>query len=284
VHRIVAASLLVMAALFVGCSSQEGAAPAAGDKPGSAGLPGLDPASRLDLDNGRVSVFSPKGWRRASRSYDYLVRYQSTPQLPYPAVVVLAADPPEGFAEVTADNHAAFVEAIAAGLTEGDGKGVVRKPARAKVGTHHAVSWAAGGEAKLDGTPKKIERDCTAVVVAGRLYTVEAWAPRGKLSDAGRAAARAVAAALAVPSLEPVETLEPLVPPTTEPTPEPIDPAKEPSKDPKKDPAAPADDAATPDTPKPDAAEPEAPKADAPAAATPATATPAADPAPAAAE
>jgi hypothetical protein len=283
-HRIVAAHLLVLAALLVGCSSQEGAAPAAGDKPGSAGLPGLDPASRLDLDNGRVSVFSPQGWRRASRSYDYLVRYQSTPQLPYPAVVVLAADPPEGFAEVTADNHAAFVEAIAAGLTEGDGKGVVRKPARAKVGTHHAVSWAAGGEAKLDGTPKKIERDCTAVVVAGRLYTVEAWAPRGKLSDAGRAAARAVAAALAVPSLEPVETLQPLVPPTTEPTPEPTDPTKEPSKEPKKEPAAPADDAAKPDMPKPDAAEPEAPKADAAAAATPATATPAADPAPAAAE
>ena len=281
-HRIVAAHLLVLAALLVGCSGQEGAAPAAGDKPGSAGLPGLDPASRLDLDNGRVSVFSPNGWRRASRSYDYLVRYQSTPQLPYPAVVVLAADPPEGFAEVTADNHAAFVEAISARLAEGDGKSVVRKPARAKVGTHHAVSWAAGGEAKLDGTPKKIERDCTAVVVAGRLYTVEAWAPRGKLSDAGRAAARAVAAALAVPSLEPVETLEPLVPPTTEPTPEPTDPSK-PGTEPAKEPAAPADDAAKPDAPKPDAAEPEAPKADADAA-SPATATPAADPAPAAAE
>ena len=281
-HRIVAAHLLVLAALLAGCSSQEGAAPVAGDKPAAAELPGLDPASRLDLDNGRVSVFSPQGWRRAPRSYDYLVRYQSTPQLPYPAVVVLAADPPEGFAEVTADNHAAFVEAVAAQV--GDGTGVVRKPARAKVGAHHAVNWAAGGEAKLDGTPKKIERDCTAVVVAGRLYTVEAWAPRGKLSDAGRAAARAVAAALAVPSLEPVETLEPLVPPTTEPTPEPTDPAPEPSTEPNKDPAAPADDAAKPDMPKPDAAEPDAPKADAPAAATPAPATPAAEPAPAAAE
>jgi len=273
-HRIVAAHLLILAALLVGCSGQDGAAPTAGDKPGSAGLPGLDPASRLDLDNGRVSVFSPQGWRRASRSYDYLVRYQSTPQLPYPAVVVLAADPPEGFAEVTADNHAAFVEAIGARLAEGEGKGLVRKPARAKVGPHHAVSWAAGGEAKLDGTPKKIERDCTAVVVAGRLYTVEAWAPRGKLSDAGRAAARAVAAALAVPSLEPVETLEPLVPPTPEPT----DPAKEPGEKPTTEPAAPADDAPKPAMPKPDA-----PKADADAA-TPATTTPAADPAPAAAE
>lgn len=266
-HRIVVSQLIVMAALLAGCSGKdnESVGPVAAGKPGSAALPGLDPASRLDLDNGRVSVFSPQGWRRAPRSYDYLVRYQSTPQLPYPAVVVIAADPPEGFAEVTADNHAAFVEAVAAQLGEGDGKGMLRKAARAKVGPHHAVTWSSAGDAKLDGTPKKIERDCTAIVVDGRLYTVEAWGLRGKLSDAGRAAARAVAAALAVPSLEPAETLEPLVPPT-EPAPEPTAPAKEP--------AAPADDAAKPDmpeadTPEPEAAKPdaaEAPKPDAPAA------------------
>lgn len=269
-HRIVVANLLVMAALLAGCSQKDsGGGPAVAAKPGSPALPGLDPASRLDLDNGRVSVFSPQGWRRAPRSYDYLVRYQSTPQLPYPAVVVIAGDPPEGFAEVTADNHAAFVEAVTAQLGEGDGKGILRKAARAKVGPHHAVSWAAGGEAKLDGTPKKIERDCTAVVVDGRLYTVEAWGPRGKLSDAGRAAARAVAAALAVPSLEPAEPLEPLVPPT-EPAPGPTEPATEPT--------APADDAAKPDMPKADAPEPAAPKPDAAEAPKPdaATAKPAA--------
>ncbi len=263
-HRIVAAHLLVMAALFIGCSGKESTAPAAVGKPGSAALPGLDPASRLDLDNGRVSVFSPQGWRRAPRSYDYLVRYQSTPQLPYPAVVVLVADPPEGFAEVTGDNHAAFVEAVASQLAEREGKGVLRKPARTKVGPHHAVSWAATGEAKIDGTTKKIERDCTAVVVDGRLYTVEAWAPRGKLADAGRAAARAVAAALAVPSLEPTEPLDPLVPPT-EPAPEPTEPAPEPTG-PATEPTEPADEAAKPEMPKADATEPEAPKPDASAA------------------
>ena len=268
-HRFVAAHLLVLATLLAGCSGSSGpeAGPAAGGKPGSAALPGLDPTSRLDLDNGRVSVFSPQGWRRASRSYDYLVRYESKPQLPYPAVVVLAADPPEGFTEVTGENHAAFVEALTAQVAGPEAKGIIRKPARAKVGSHHAVSWAAAGEAKLDGTPKKIERDCTAVVVDGRLYTVEAWGLRGKLSDAGRAAARAVAAALAVPSLEPAEPLEPLVPPT--------EPAAEP-----KDPAAPAAD--EPEMKKPDAAEPDAPKPD--AAEPPKPDAPAAEPAPAAAE
>lgn len=278
-HRIIVATLLVLAALLSGCSGTDQSTSTAGGKPGAGAVKGLDPASRLDLDSGRVSVFSPQGWRRASRSYDYLVRYQSTPQLPYPAVVVIAADPPEGFAEVTGDNHAAFVDAVAGQL--GEGKGVFRKPARAKVGPHHAVTWAAGGEAKLDGTTKKIERDCTAVVVAGRLYTVEAWAPRGKLTDTGRAAARAVAAGLAVPSLEPAEPLEPLVPPT-EPAPEPTDQPKEP--------AAPDDETAKPEMEKPDAAEPEAtkpaaaaePKAD--AAEAPKPETPAAEPAPAAAE
>ena len=194
----------------VGCSGSREAPPAAAAKsPEVAASVGIDPESRLDLDSGRVSVFSPRGWRRAPRSYDYLVRYQSTPQLPYPAVVVVAADPPEGFAEVTAANHAGFVEAIAAA----GGEGVVRVPEQAQAGDHLAATWSTTGEDNLDGTPKPIERDCTAVVIDGRLYTVEAWAPRGKLTDLGRAAARAVAAALAVPSLEPAGSLLPDEPP-----------------------------------------------------------------------
>jgi hypothetical protein len=211
----VASTLLVTFLALGGCSGKGEPQPATGSSGGgstAAATPGIDPASRLDLDGGRVSVFSPQGWRRAPRSYDYLVRYQSTPQLPYPAVVVLAADPPEGITEVTADNQAAFVEAVAGSLAAADGKAILRQPAKAKVGPHHAATWSAAGEATLDGLTKKIERECTAVVVDGRLYTVEAWAPRGTLSDAGREAARAVAAALAVPSLEPIESLVPAEP------------------------------------------------------------------------
>jgi hypothetical protein len=225
-HRFVALQLLGLAALLAGCSG-EGKDKATGKGKPAAGatqaaaIVDIDPASRLDLDGGRVSVFSPLGWRRASRSYDYLVRYQSTPQLTYPAVVVLAADPPSGFAEVTADNHAAFVEAVTAQL--GEVPGLLRRPARADVGPHHAVTWAAGGEATLDRTAKQIERECIAVVIAGRLYTVEAWAPRGKLNDVGRAAAKAVAAALAVPSLEPAG---PLVPPAETEAHERVEPAE----------------------------------------------------------
>lgn len=175
--------------------------------------PAVEPHSGLDLDGKRVRAFSPTGWRRAPKSYDYLVRYQSSPQLAYPSVIIVASDPPDGFAEVTKDNHDGFVDAVIARLaTEfgGDGKPALRrKPAAATAGTHLAVTWSAPGEAKLDNIPKKIERECTAVVIDGRMYTVEAWAPVGKLDDKAKAAARAVAAALAVPSLDPVEPLAP---------------------------------------------------------------------------
>jgi hypothetical protein len=248
-RRAVAPTSLMMVLALAGCSGNREGKPAADGGSGSAAaaVPGIDPASRLDLDSGRVSVFSPQGWRRAPRSYDYLVRYQSTPQLPYPSVVVVAADPPAGITEVTADNHAAFGEAVAAALEETAGKAVLRKPAKAKAGPHHAATWSVAGEAKLDGVPKKIERECTAVVVDGRLYTVEAWAPRGKLSDVGREAARAVAAAVAVPSLEPIESLVPAEP---EATTEPVTPA-EPAE-----PAASAEQPAVSETPAPGSLEP----------------------------
>jgi len=215
-RRLVDVVLLsVIGLLVAGCSGgqEEPTAPDTGGPSASAtATPGIDPASRLDLDSGRVSVFSPTGWRRAPRSYDYLVRYQATPQVPYPSVVVLAADPPAGITEVTADTQAAFVEGLAALLSDREGERLRRPPAVATAGPHRAARWAASGEATLGGLAKEIERDCISVVIDGRLYTVEAWAPRGGLDGQARAAAEAVAAALAIPSLEPLEGLEPLVP------------------------------------------------------------------------
>lgn len=246
--------MLVMLACLVslgGCSSGDADPKAGGGGEGksAAATPGIDPNSGLDLDSNRVRAFSPAGWRRAPKSYDYLVRYQSTPQLPFPSVVIVAADPPEGFAEVTKANQADFVAAMAARLAGESGgagqPGLLRPPAAVRVGPHHAAGWSAPGEAKLDGLPKKIERECTAVVVDGRLYTVEAWAPRGKLDEKARAAARAVTAALAVPSLDPVESLVPvepapaLEPSTPEPTPDvPADAQAQPAAEPPAEPVA----------------------------------------------
>lgn len=225
--RLLRSLVLVACGLpLTGCGSREAGSPAAGPAGSPAAPAGIDAASGLDLDGNRVRSFSPDRWKRAPKSYDYLVRYQSTPQLPYPSVVVVAADPPEGFAEVTPANHRDFVAAVAARLAEefgGEGgPALIRKPAATTSGPHHAVSWSAPGEAKLDGAPKPIERDCTAVVIDGRMYTVETWGLRGKLDDKARAAGRAVAAALVVPSLDPVESLVP-------PAPKPAEPASEPA-------------------------------------------------------
>ncbi len=189
--------------------------------------PEVDTNSGLNLDGNRVRVFSPAGWRRASRSAEYLVRYQAKPQGAYPSVVVVAADAPDGFTAVTSENQKGFVAAVAAGLAKdfgGEGKPALKRNAvAATVGPHHAVTWSATGEAKLDSIAKKIDRECLAVVVGGRMYTVEAWAPTGKLDGKAKSAARAVAAALAVPSDDPIEPLVPLEP---EPAAPPEPPAK----------------------------------------------------------
>jgi len=189
------------------------ATPAAPAAPAAPAPPAIDETSGLNLDGGRVRAFSPVGWKRASKSRDYLVRYQSSPLLAYPTVFVVAADAPGGFATVTKGNHKGFVAAIASQLAEefgGEGKPkLLRAPAAMTVGKHFAVSWLAQGEATLDATPKTIERECTAVVVNGRMYTVETWAPVGKLDDKAKEAGLAVTAALAIPSLEPAEPLVP---------------------------------------------------------------------------
>lgn len=158
-------------------------------------LPAVDPASSLTVDSGRLLVSSPEGWHRGPRSKEYLVRYSPTTQQNYPFVTVTAADPPDGFDEVTAANHDAFVEAVAADL---DPK--PKKPPQAvKAGRHRAVAYAAAGRASDGGNDQPVDRSYLVLVVNGRLVTVEARAAKGDLDDAARDTARAVAASLAVP-------------------------------------------------------------------------------------
>ena len=132
----------------------------------------------------------------------------------YPAITVTVADPPEGFAEVTAANHDAFVEAVAASLAESftaDGKStLVQPPAAVTVGSHLGVAYAAPGRAKVGTVDEPIERSFLAVVVNGRLVTIEVRAAKGKLDDKGRLAAKAVAAAVSPPQpAEPAATEKP---------------------------------------------------------------------------
>jgi hypothetical protein len=197
---IVLATIVVLTA--GGCSGST--AKPRPSRPAKLTVAELDPDSAITVDGGRVSVRSPLGWRRGARSDDYVVRYTPTAQNSYPAIVVTAEPAPDGFAEVTAEKHDDFVNAIAAGLAEQySARGTSTLLAKAvplTVGPHRGVAWSAPGTAKVDGLKQPIERGCVALVFAGRLYTVEARAPKGKLDDKGRAAARGVAAGIGPPA------------------------------------------------------------------------------------
>jgi hypothetical protein len=67
------------------------------------------------------------------------------------------------------------------------------------LGPHFGATWAAPATIKVDGIKETIDRASYAVVIGGRMYTVEVRAPKGKLDGEGRAAAKAVVAALAPP-------------------------------------------------------------------------------------
>lgn len=201
----------------------------------------IDPDTAMVVDGGKIEVSSPAGWSRAAQSKDYLVKYVPSRRKTFPSIVVLGSDAPEDMAEVDADTQKEFVSVVAkslAGTYSKDGKStLVKKPAPVKLGPHFGVAWSAPATVKVDGVRESIDRMSYALVLGGRMYTVEVRAPKGKLDDEGRAAAKSVAAAIGPPSAEK---------PADEPKPEPTDePKPEPSDEPKPEPAADAAAAAS---------------------------------------
>ncbi len=167
---------------------------------------GVDFDTAIAVDDGKVEVCSPVGWTRGPQSKSHLVKYVPSRKKAYPSIVVMAADAPEGTAEVDAGSQKDFVAAIAASLAgtfSKNGKStLLQKPAASRLGPHFGATWAAPATINVDGMKETIDRTSYAVVIGGRMYTVEVRAPKGKLDSEGRAAARAVAAALAPPGAE----------------------------------------------------------------------------------
>jgi hypothetical protein len=200
-RRIVVCALACVVLLGMGGCGGKPKKSKAGGGTTSEKLPAVDLDTALAVDDGRIAVASPSGWTRLPRSKDYLVKYQPGPKKSYPKILVTAEAAPAGFAEVTADNHQAFAAGIAEGVAQALGKAkTLKKAAAVKVGPHLGVLWGSPGSAKVDGISEPIERWSYAVVIGGRMYTVEARAPKGKVDDAAKAAAKAVAAALAPPT------------------------------------------------------------------------------------
>lgn len=244
-RRFATACLVATAVLgmVAGCAEPAAKKKTKAKKPGAAAaapapeekLPPVDPATAVVVDAGRLAVASPQGWARGPRSKDYLVRYTPTAQKSHPSVTITAADPPAGLTEVTADSHDAFVQAIAAGLAETfsqDGAStLVKKPAAVTLGGHHAVAYAAPGDETAGPRKEPVEKACLALLVNGRLVTVTARGPKGKLADEARLAAKAVAAALAPPRKdEPAASFAPPPPAAGEEPAEAAAPAAEPAE------------------------------------------------------
>jgi hypothetical protein len=170
-------------------------------KSAAADVPAIDPSTAFAVDEGRIAVSSPTGWTRLPRQKDCLVKYQPGPKKSYPKVLVTAAPAPEGLGEITEENHKEFASGIAAGVKQALGDASpLQKPAAVKIGDHLGVAWGIPGTIKTDGMQETIERWSYAVVIGGRMYTVEARAPKGKIDATAKGVAKAMAAALAPPS------------------------------------------------------------------------------------
>ena len=169
-------------------------------------IDGIDFDTAIAVDDGKVEVCSPMGWTRGPQSKSYLVKYVPSRKKTFPSIVVMAADAPEGITEVDGGDQKKFVAAIDASLAgtySKNGKStLLKKPAASRLGPHFGATWAAPATINVDGMKETIDRTSYAVVIGGRMYTVEVRAPKGKLDSEGRAAARAVAAALATPGAE----------------------------------------------------------------------------------
>jgi len=226
-HRVGVSLVVLLVLAAAGCGSTA-TKPTKKAKPEKPIVPAaVDASAAITVDGGRVTVAPPVDWKRQPRSKDYVARYLPGGGNTYPSVTVLGADPPAGITAVDAGNQAEFVKAVADSLaqeyTGAEGKSsLLRKPVAVDLGPHKAVVWDAPGTAKVGGLSQPIERSCAAVVVAGRMYTIEARAPKGKLDDAGRATARGVAAGIAL-----APTNDPQPAPTPEPDPQP-EPAAQP--------------------------------------------------------
>ncbi len=168
-------------------------------------LPAVDIDTAISVDEDRIVIASPAGWTRSPRSSNYLMRFQPGPKKSYPSIVVTGAEAPADLREISSENHKDFVAAIEEELKQGftdKGSKITKKPVAVTLGDHFGVYYAVPGTAKVEGLSEPIERQCYRLIFSGRMYTVEARAPKGKLDSSARSIAKAVATAMAKPTAQ----------------------------------------------------------------------------------
>lgn len=120
------------------------------------------------LDHGRLEIAPPKDWDISPRSAQYLVRFQSDPNNPYPTILVTASDC-DRFKNVTPENIEDFAKFVAAELETAGARTAVKM---GKIGNLIGVIYTK--RAKIKGSfGNIIDRRFFDTVVNGRRYRFE---------------------------------------------------------------------------------------------------------------
>ncbi|MDP6442280.1 MAG: hypothetical protein QGG36_25120 [Pirellulaceae bacterium] len=151
------------------------------------------------LDDGRIQLAPPDGWRARPRKTGFVVRFYFNANLTVPRIHVTAEDAAFAEPEVTEENLHGFVTHVAERL-EGEGAPLVEPVIPMVVGETPCARYvkklrirltSAEGEQSLT-----VERQILETVIASRRYTIDLQTPLGKIPEF-RQAGYAVAASLA---------------------------------------------------------------------------------------
>jgi hypothetical protein len=200
--------LLVFVILAAGCGTTEQPR-----KPSAGTASPADAVLRIDvatlppvgdplppLDGGRLQLAGPRGWVLPPRDKQWLVRFQTQPDVAYPSILVTGKDA-IGIESLTAKNVRDFADRTQSALDDElrpQKQRLLKPVAPLRIGDRYWIEYARGAQA--GGT--RLERLFLVTVVAGREYTIELRTYVGSLAKR-RPEALAVAAKMKVLTANP---------------------------------------------------------------------------------
>lgn len=121
------------------------------------------------LDDGRVEIAPPAGWKVLSRRPNYLANFTKGKASELPRISITVGEPPEGLDDVTEENAAEFARAIAKRLKSEKKTSIAEPPKPIILGD---VVWSRHVRNPLNaGDPVAIQTLQT--IRGGRLYTID---------------------------------------------------------------------------------------------------------------
>jgi len=135
------------------------------------------------LDEGRIEVAAPAGWKIAPRSAKWITRLQKSDAGSYPSIIIQAEDY-ESIFNVSKTNVDEFAGRVAAAMKKEDSAGKQAVSVDSIViGSFVGIASERRGKAKHGFKRVVVERLILQTVVAGRKYTIELRTREGELND-----------------------------------------------------------------------------------------------------